>query len=208
VLGSGRVFPILEDVLYWEPHDIPRFYAQLIGMDFGYDHPQAFVHGAWDRDTDIVYITKGWKQRHCTPVNAADVIKKWGDWIPVAWPHDGYQHDKGGSCEELASQYRDAGLEMLSQHATHESGGYGTEAGITAMIERMQSGRLKVNKYFTEWFEEFRLYHRKDGKIVKERDDLMSATRILIMMLRMAETEPYDEEELYTRRSDAPLGWD
>src|SRR5215211_3239412 len=38
-----------------------------------------------------------------------------------------------------------------------------------------------------DWFEEFRLYHRKDGKVVKIGDDLMSATRYGVMMLRYAE---------------------
>jgi hypothetical protein len=36
----------------------------------------------------------------------------------------------------------------------------------------------------------FRLYHRKDGKVVKELDDLMSATRYALMMIRFAETAP------------------
>lgn len=208
VLGSGRVFPILEEIIYWEPHEVPKFWPQLNGCDFGYDHPQAFVNLAWDRDTDVVYITKGWRQKQCTPVNAAAVIKRWGDWIPTAWPHDGHQHDKGGSCEQLAGQYRDAGLNMMETHATHPEGGYGTEAGIMDLLERMQSGRLKVNKYFTEWFEEFRLYHRKEGKIVKERDDLMSATRIALMMLRFAETEPVDEFEYDGQHVESgPLGW-
>jgi hypothetical protein len=38
-----------------------------------------------------------------------------------------------------------------------------------------------------DWFEEFRLYHRKDGKVVKIGDDLISATRYGVMMLRYAE---------------------
>jgi hypothetical protein len=59
-----------------------------------------------------------------------------------------------------------------------------------AMLDRMHTGRLKVFAHLAEWFEEFRLYHRKDGKVVKEMDDLMSATRYAIMMLRFAETEP------------------
>jgi hypothetical protein len=50
----------------------------------------------------------------------------------------------------------------------------------------MKTGRLKVFAHLSEWFEEFRLYHRKDGLIVKERDDLLSATRIALMMLRAA----------------------
>ena len=55
------------------------------------------------------------------------------------------------------------------------------------MNERMRSGRLRVSADLEEWFEEFRLYHRKDGKIVKLKDDLLCATRYAIMMLRFAE---------------------
>ena len=43
-------------------------------------------------------------------------------------------------------------------------------------------------KHLSDWFEEFRLYHRKDGKVVKEGDDLMCATRYALMMLRHAQT--------------------
>lgn len=58
------------------------------------------------------------------------------------------------------------------------------------MLDRMQTGRLKVFAGLSDWFEEFRLYHRKDGKVVKERDDLMSATRYGLMMRRKAITQP------------------
>jgi hypothetical protein len=34
------------------------------------------------------------------------------------------------------------------------------------------------------------MYHRKDGQIVKERDDIMSATRIAVMMKRYAKAVP------------------
>jgi hypothetical protein len=54
------------------------------------------------------------------------------------------------------------------------------------MLQRMQTGRWKVFSICTEWFEEFRLYHRKDGRIVKERDDLISASRYALMMKRYA----------------------
>ena len=66
----------------------------------------------------------------------------------------------------------------------------GVEAGLMEMLGRMQTGRFKVFAHLNDWFEEFRLYHRKDGKVVKEFDDLMSATRYALMMLRYANTEP------------------
>ena len=49
-------------------------------------------------------------------------------------------------------------------------------------------------KHLNDWWEEFRLYHRKDGKVVKEGDDLMAATRYAIMMLRIGSTKAlYDK---------------
>jgi hypothetical protein len=65
-----------------------------------------------------------------------------------------------------------------------------TEAGIQEMLTRMMSGRFKVFRHLNAWFEEFDLYHRKDGLIVKVDDDLMSATRVGIMDLRHAALPP------------------
>jgi hypothetical protein len=188
-MGSGKVFPVSEDRIICDPLPIPKHWAQINGIDFGWDHPFAAVNVAWDRDADCIYVTKTYRQKEVTPIIHAASIKPWGDWIPCAWPHDGYQHDKG-SGDQLADQYRKQGLNMHHEHATHAEGGFGTEAGIMEMLDRMQTGRFKVFSTLNEWVEEFRLYHRKDGKLVKERDDLMSATRIAVMMLRIAETEP------------------
>jgi Terminase RNaseH-like domain len=77
---------------------------------------------------------------------------------------------------------------MLFQHAQFEDGSVSVEAGLMDMLTRMESGRFKVLRHLTDWFEEFRLYHRKDGRVVKEGDDLMAATRYGVMMLRYART--------------------
>lgn len=188
-LGSGRVFPIDEDAVKCAPFKIPSFWARINGLDFGWDHPFAAVQLAWDRDNDCVYATNAYRQKHTTPVIHSAAVKPWGSWVPCAWPHDGYQHDKTSGAQ-LAAAYREHGLQMLSEHATHPEGGFGTEAGVSDMLERMQTGRWKVFSNLNDWFEEFGLYHRKDGLIVKEFDDLMSASRIALMMIRHAETEP------------------
>jgi len=81
---------------------------------------------------------------------------------------------------------------MLSEFAHYVEGtgqkSVSVEAGLMDMLQRMESGRFKVFKHLNDWFEEFRLYHRKDGKVVKEGDDLMCATRYALMMLRFAST--------------------
>jgi len=52
-----------------------------------------------------------------------------------------------------------------------------------------------------DWFQKFRLHHRKDGKVVKKGDDLMSATRYGVMMLRFARsvvaTERFNRDIVY-----------
>lgn len=188
MLGSGAVFPIDEKLITCDPVPIPNHWPQIVGLDFGWDHPTAAARLAWDRDADCVYVTHTYRKRKEIPVVHAAAVRGWGAWIPVAWPHDGLQTDKG-SGHQLADQYRDAGLAMLHEPACHDEGGNGVEAGIMDILERMRTDRFKVFRGNNEWFEEFRTYHRKDGKIVKEVDDLMSATRYGVMMLRFASTQ-------------------
>ncbi len=191
-LGSGRIFPVPEEDITITPIPIADHWVQIGGMDFGWDHPFAGACLAWDRDNDIIYVTKTYKQRETTPIIHSAALRDWGDWLPWSWPHDGLQHDKG-SGEQLAEQYRKNGLNLIHERATFEDGSNGVEAGISDMLQRMQKGQWKVFSTCQDWLEEFRLYHRKNGKIVKERDDVISASRYALMMLRFAETEPVKE---------------
>lgn len=187
ILGSGRVFPVEEALIKIPAFRIPPHWPRIAGCDFGWDHPAAGAWLAWDRDTDTVYVYDCYRQREQTAVYHAHYFVSKGKWIPVAWPADGLQTEKGKG-EALKSQYEGHGVNMLSKHATMEDGSNSVEASIGAMLERMQSGRFRVFEHLSDWFEEFRLYHRQDGKIVAIGEDILSATRIAVMMLRHAET--------------------
>jgi phage terminase large subunit-like protein len=198
-MGSGRIFPVTEESITCDPFDIPKTWAQIGGMDFGWDHPFGAVCIAWDRDADVIYVTKEYREREATPIIHAAAIRPWGKWLPWAWPHDGLQHDKG-SGEQLKAQYEAQELNMHHERATFDDGTNGVEAGVSDMLQRMQTGRWKVFKTCRTWLEEFRLYHREDGKIVKERDDVLSASRYALMMKRFAETETSTEPAFVPRR--------
>lgn len=190
VLGSGRVFPVPETMLREPAPPIPRWWRRLAALDFGHgDHPTAAVWIAHDPETDTAHIYDAYRNKEPGIVQHAAALRARGDWIPVAWPHDGMQTDRV-SAETIAGHYRKAGCALLRSHATHADGGIGVEAGIVDMLERMRTGRLRVAEHLADWWEEFRLYHRKDGRLVKLRDDLMSATRYGLMMLRHAQPEP------------------
>jgi hypothetical protein len=189
VMGSGRVFPISEEQMVIEPIRIPPHWAQINGLDFGFDHPFAAINMAWDREADVLYVCKEYRERETTPLIHAGSIKPWGDWIPCAWPHDGLSHDKG-SGYALRDQYAAQQLNMLPERATFPDGGFGVEAGVMEMLDRMQTDRWKVFSTCGGWLSECRIYHRKDGLIQKVRDDLISASRYAMMMRREAKTAP------------------
>ena len=94
----------------------------------------------------------------------------------------------------LAQQFRHQGLNMLPLHAQFvDDKGVSLEAGLMMMLDRMETGRLKIFSELRDLFEEISLYHRKDGRVVKEREDTICAVRYALMMLRFAETNERPE---------------
>lgn len=191
--GSGLIFPVAEEKIKVTGFAIPHYWPRICGIDFGIDHPFGAAWLAIDPDSDVIYVTDCYREKGAFPIIHAAAIRPRGDWIPVAWPHDGLQHDKGTG-DELAGLYRAQKLNLTKSRATHPpkdgdkegEGGNSVEAGLLDMLERMQTGRFKVFNHLADWFEEYRMYHRKDGKVVKKDDDLISATRYAVMMKRHA----------------------
>lgn len=56
VLGSGRIFPVPEEMIACEPFKLPRWWPRIGALDFGWDHPSAAVELAWDTEADVVYV--------------------------------------------------------------------------------------------------------------------------------------------------------
>ena len=204
-LGSGLVFPIVEEEILCDPIEIPTHWPRLCGIDFGWDHPTACVWIAWDRDVDTVYVYDSYSMRQETVPVHASAINARGKWIPVIWPQDGRQADKG-SGKNLTEQYKKEGVNMCHDWFTNPpqqgmkdgTGGNSVEAGIMEMMTRMQTKRLKIFKNQSKMLEELRMYHRKDGKIVPINDDLISAMRYCIMSLRKTRIKDYEPTQQYT----------
>ncbi len=213
MMGSGRVFPVEESKIVVPPFRIPAHWPRLAGIDFGYDHPTAVVWVAWDRDTDTIVLYDCYRvSEGLVPVHAATILAK-GRWIPIAWPHDGNNDTAAGP--QLAKQYRQAGVNMRPTNAKFppdpqnpQRSLISVEAGIHEMLTRMETGRWKVFAHLHDWLEEYRMYHRKDGKIVKERDDAISASRYAMMDLRYAITQPAPRSApVFDRPLDPVMGY-
>ena len=184
MLGHGRIFDLAEEFITCDAFDIPAHWVVINGIDFGWDHPQACVQLAWDRESDVFYVTHAWKKSKAQPIEAWGAVKVWAKDVPVSWPSDGLQTEKG-SAKQTKAYYAEAGFAMLPTHATWPDGSNGVEIGLYEMRDLMGSGRFKVFRGLRDWFDEFNQYHRDDkGQIVKLRDDMMSATRYAYMMRR------------------------
>jgi phage terminase large subunit-like protein len=194
MLGEGAVFPIPDDDIRVELFKVPDHWARIKGCDFGIDHPAAGVEIAWDRDQDVIYVIDTYKRAGQPSAFHAVWFNKANPLLPVAWPHDGMNREKSGG-KTIAEGYRSHGVNMMSKSARYpkargdlkdKGGPQPVEPIVDEVLERMVDGRFKVFANQTQWFEEKRSYHRKDGLIVPRRDDILKATFYAIMMKRYA----------------------
>lgn len=185
MLGSGRIFISAEESIVEAPIErVPEFWFKIWGSDFGIGHPFGAVLLLWDKDNDVVHVHHTYRVADALPIQHAAAMKQIGINVPVAWPQDGTERRDDG--KPLSDHYKRNGLKMLPAHATWPDGSVSTEAGILEIDEREKSGRLKYAAHLSDILEERRFYHRKDGLIVKLKDDLMSALRVGLMMKRFA----------------------
>lgn len=205
-LGSGRIFPIADDAISFDASKqaFPDHWVWGGGIDFGWDHPTAAVKCCWDRE-GAFYVTNAYRRSEQTPVVHAGALRLWGDWLPWAWPHDGNNDTAAG--KNLSTQYREQGLKMMQEKACFPDGGNSVEAGLMEMLDAMQAGMFFVASHLNDWFEEFRLYHRDKGKVVKEFDDLMSATRYAWMMRRYFKRAGGQQPGDFERGIRSSAGW-
>ena len=198
-VGHGLIFQVPDSQLIIDPIEIPPFWRRIVGVDFGSDHPFAAAWWAFDTQADIGYLYNDYRERKALISTHASAIKAHGDWIPIAWPHDGWQSGDKAAGTITKDIYTGQGLFMLRDHATHApspgmpegSGGNALEPGVQAMQEAMSEGRIKVFSTCRNFLEEKQTYHRgTDGKIVRKYDDTISAARYGYMMRRFSSTKP------------------
>jgi phage terminase large subunit-like protein len=209
-LSGGRVFSTPEEQLAEPPFIFagkdqpidkysqkvgPTPWQYIWGIDFGIDHPFAAVLLAYNPELGDGHVIACIKMSDQLVLQHCDAMKRIAENAPVAWPHDGHVRDRQ-SGEEMAYIYRKHGLHMLPEHAQYPNKSYSTEAGIMDLDTAMHAARFHVSNHLSEWFAEYRVYHRKLNEktgiieLVKRNDDLMSATRQAWMQRRSAKQVP------------------
>ena len=182
-LGSGAIYPIDETDIIVKPFEIPKHWPRGYGMDVGWNRTAA-IWAARDPETSVIYLYSEHYKGKVEPLIHAEAIKARGEWIVgTIDPAAAGRSQKDGT--QLLQVYQDLGLNL-------EPAVNAVEAGIYSVWQLLSADRLKVFEVCQHWLEEFRLYRRdEDGKIVKENDHLMDATRYLIISGRdLMHTKP------------------
>jgi hypothetical protein len=203
-LGSGAIYPVPETDILVEDFEIPEHYTRGYGMDVGWNCT-AVVWLSHDQETGVRYVYAIHKRGEAEPSIHADAVRSRGIWIPGRIdPASRGRSQRDGTV--LIDDYVNQGLFLdVAPNAV--------EAGILEVWRLLSTGQLKVFKSCSAWLEEFRLYRRdRKGRVVKQNDHLMDATRYAILSgveWMTAEPETQKDEPLI-RHFDIGgdmLGW-
>ncbi len=182
-LGSGAIYPVPEGDIVVDDFLLPDHWPRAYGFDVGWNRTAA-IWGALNRESDVLYLYAEHYRGQAEPSIHVSAINARGKWIPGAIDPASRGRSQADG-EQLFQSYTDLGLGISVADN-------GVESGIYDVWERMSTGRLKVFKSCRNWLDEYRIYRRDDkGRIVKERDHLMDATRYLVKTgLSLARVKP------------------
>jgi len=171
-LGSGAIYPIGESEFVVDPFQLPVYWPRAYGLDVGWNWTAA-IWGAWDRESDTVYVYTEHYRGQAEPSVHVAGIKARGDWIPgVIDPAAAGRSQKDGS--QLLEDYQALGLDL-------EPAEHAVESGLFSVWERLSTGRLKVFRSCENWLKEFRVYRRDErGRIVKKFDHCLHPNTLVI----------------------------
>lgn len=198
-LGAGAIYPVPESDFLVDDFKIPDHWPRLYGMDVGWNRT-AVAWGAWDRETDTVYLYSEHYRGQAEPSIHAEAIKARGDWIPgVIDPASRGRSQQDG--KQLVQSYLDLGLHLdFAVNAV--------ETGLYEVWQRLSTGRMKVFRSMSNWIFEFRLYRRDEkGRIVKKDDHLQDAVRYMCMSIDAAKVKPIDKKLNPEYGSSSSSGW-
>ena len=177
-LGAGAIYQVPEEEIMFDVASlqIPAWYRRSYSMDVGWNFT-AVLFGGYDADQDIAYVYDGFKREKAEPeVVASGIRHRYPNKFTLPGCIDpaarGRQQADG---KQLIQLYRKEGLRLVPADNA-------VEAGIAEVHSRLQTGRLKIARHLTDFFDEYRLYRRNElGKIVKENDHYMDSLRYYVM---------------------------
>lgn len=196
LLGEGRIYPFDDERIKVPAFTMPREWPRCFGLDTdagaGFT---AIVWFAWDREAQTVYLYDCYKSDSRSLSDHIDALRTRGRglksnpmWIPGVGDARGLMVKEEDSIMVIEA-YREKGADI-------EHPDKAVEAGIQDLYDLLNQRRFRVFEHCHDWFSEFRMYHRRKGKIVKVNDHLMDATRYAVRSgLARAKVQPMEPDD-------------
>ncbi len=188
-LGSGSVYPYLEEDFVIRPNQLMPWWPRVYALDVGWNRT-AVLWAAIDPESKIVYIYAEYYMGQELPPMHASAIKARGAWIPGVIDPSA-KTGKAYDGTVLMERYQEEGLVL-------EPADNALEAGITDVRMLFEQGLIKVWDTLENFLVEMRVYRRdENGKIIEEKnkkDHLMDCVRYLVRSgLRLAVPQPEED---------------
>ena len=182
-MGAGNVFATPIESVTVPPFAIPDNWPRMYALDVGWNRTAA-LWAALDPNSDTLYLYDEHYKGEQEPFHHAYAIKSRGEWVQgVIDPATRGRSQVDGT--KLYSLYKQLGLKLFL--AKNER-----EAGISAIAQRLSTGKLKVFSTLRDFPKEYMLYRRDTrGRVIDENDHLMDCMRYIINnMNRMSSNRP------------------
>jgi phage terminase large subunit-like protein len=186
MFGTGKIFTFDEELCQMQPVDLMLYpwWKCLRSIDIGIDHPTAIAWLAYDPESDVTHVVRTHRASDTLAAVHASIANSMWRHAPMVVPKD-IDNREPGSGKQVSEYYREAGVNPIIPFQNPDGSNF-VEPGIFAMQEAFATGRLKVWRgQASHFLEEARSYHRDErGKIVKLRDDAISAVRYGFQMVK------------------------
>lgn len=184
-IGDGAIYPIpVEEITIpmKDTFDIPKHWRFIYGMDVGWNRT-AVAFLAQNPETGVWYMYDEHYQGNQPPeVHAARIKAVAGDWMSGAIDPASKNRSQSDG-QQLLVSYRKLGLRLREANNAVES-------GIQTVWSLLAAGKLKIFANCYNFLNEYILYRREKGNVVKENDHLMDALRYGIVEHRYASLKP------------------
>ena len=198
MLGEGRVYATPEAAIVEEEdhRSWPDYWRWNWGIDPGAGHPFGATLNCFDPDQQVQHIVAEVRgsdmtiERQVAEMRRieSNLFNSLGMQIPVAYPADTGTRDRREMIPltKLYGEYLKMMPEPASLPGIAGQSKFSLEGSIAQIDQWERSGKWRVHRRCLAYLEERRLYHRKDGEIVKLRDDVLCAARYGWMNRRYA----------------------
>ncbi len=197
-LGSGRIYPILEEDVVVRPFPIPDYWPRAFGLDFGW-HNTAALWGAQDPHTKVIYLYAEYKKGKLAPHAHVFAIHSKGKWIKgICDPSGGGRNANDGRL--LVDEYRSLGLDLTE-------GENAITAGIARNLNLFEAQQLKIFSNLEQTLGELRVYRydaTNPNQPARNQDDhLMDCLKYLTSQFEYVATSEVDEYRSQYQSSSA-----